>query len=175
MIVCAGDIEDFKFATPIGVGLMKSAIKLTKICLQNLPKEILFVGSAGSYGDCKIGQIYESSLCSNVEIGFFDNLSYTPLKDINVSRETSKDIVVNSSNYITSNKLKSEQFLHNGYDLENMEFFAVRSVAKSFNLKFKGIFYVTNYCDENAHEDFIKNFKTSKKRLFEYIKDKKKI
>lgn len=172
MMVCAGEMESFSFATPIGVGLIQSAINLTKICMNHRPKELIFVGSAGSYGKCKVGKIYESSISSNVEIGFFDKFSYTPLKNNNVSRETLNGIVVNSSNFITTESEKSKQFLENGYDLENMEFFAVQSVAKNFNLNSKGVFFVTNYCDKNAHEEFIKNYKNAIKELTFYMENR---
>ena len=46
MIVCAGSVESFKFAVSIGIGLVESAINLTKIlspiiwCLSLLTKKI---------------------------------------------------------------------------------------------------------------------------------------
>lgn len=175
MIVCAGEKESFEFATPIGIGLIQSAINLTKLCIEQNPKEIIFVGSAGSYGKCKIGEIYESSKSANIEIGYFDKLSYTPLKIENVSRETLEEIVVNSSNFITCNKQTSKQMLANGYDLENMEFFSVQNVAKKFDIKSRGYFFVTNYCDENAHKDFIKNHELALKELSKFAKKRLKI
>ena len=43
MIVSAGKNETFPFARPIGVGLVESAINLTKLCLFNRPEYILFI------------------------------------------------------------------------------------------------------------------------------------
>jgi len=40
-----------------------------------------------------------------------------------------------------------------------MEFFSILSVAKEFEIPVAGIFVITNYTNENAHEDFIKNHK----------------
>lgn len=170
MIVCAGESESFEFAKPVGIGLIQSAINLTKICLHEKPKEIIFIGTAGSYGKCEVGKIYESSHSSNVEIGFYDNLSYTPLTHPNVSRETSGSIIINSSNYITTDEKVSKQFLENGFSLENMEFFAIQSVAKHFNIKSRGVFYVTNYCNKFAHEEFIKNHKNALHELTLHVK-----
>ncbi len=172
LIVCAGESESFDFATPIGIGLMQSAINLTKICLEKKPSEIVFVGTAGSYGKLKIGQIVKSKTSTNVEIGYFEKLSYTPLKNNIVSRETSEDLVVNCSNFITSDENIAKMMLNNGLDLENMEFFAVQSVAKHFGIKSKGIFYITNYCNQNAHCDFLKNHKMALEKLNQYIKKK---
>jgi len=45
MIISAGDIESFHFATPIGIGLVDSAINLTKICIESRPDSITFIGS----------------------------------------------------------------------------------------------------------------------------------
>jgi nucleoside phosphorylase len=49
MIICAGEIEQFGFARAVGIGMVDTAINLTKICIEHRPDEICFVGSAGSY------------------------------------------------------------------------------------------------------------------------------
>ena len=54
MILCAGRNETFDFAKPIGVGLIESAINLTKLVLEEKPAFLFFVGTAGSYGRYKI-------------------------------------------------------------------------------------------------------------------------
>jgi len=83
-----------------------------------------------------------------------------------VSRET----LVNSSNYITTDKTLGKYYMAQNIHLENMEYFAVLKVAQSFGISAGGVFIVTNYCDENAHEDFLKNQKEAMARLTEYIK-----
>lgn len=60
MIVCAGKNEQFDFALPVGIGMIDVAINLTRLCLSQKPKFILFVGTAGSYGEKKIFDIIES-------------------------------------------------------------------------------------------------------------------
>ena len=40
MVVCAGRGEEFSFARVIGVGLIESAINLTKICLTEKVDEL---------------------------------------------------------------------------------------------------------------------------------------
>ncbi len=163
MIVCAGDKESIEGAYPIGVGLINAASNLTKIITGKEIDTLIFIGSAGSYGNYKPFDIVTSCAASQIEISSLFNLSYTPLKDvkiINVSCET--NTIVNSSNYITTDKEVAQKFLEMGCDLENMEFFAVLRVAKDFNIKAKGIFVVTNYCDKFAHSDFIKNLPKAK-------------
>lgn len=174
MIVSAGENETFSFAKSIGVGLIESAIKLTKICLFNRPEYILFIGSAGSYGKHNIFDIVESKNSSNVELSFLENYSYTPIDNaIRIDTKlTSSEIVVNSSNYISINNNLSSQFLDFDIDLENMEFFSVLSVAKEFEIPAFGIFVVTNYTNENAHEDFVKNHKNAMEKLISYLEEK---
>ena len=49
MIICAGGNENFPFAKAIGIGLIESAINLTRICLEFQPKEIIFIVTCGLY------------------------------------------------------------------------------------------------------------------------------
>jgi len=169
MIVCAGRNEVFDFATPIGVGLVESSICLTELVLTKKPDYLLFVGSAGSYGNHQIFDIVPSENAVNIELGFLENKCYTPLENKNVPRETSN--IVNSSNYITTDAKSSKDFLELGIELENMEFFALLSVAKTYNIPVSGIFVVTNYCDENAHTDFMKNHSKAKEILIKHMKE----
>ncbi len=169
LFVCAGKSESFDFAKPIGVGLVNSAIELTKLCLQNKPKEVVFVGTAGSYGELKIGEKVYSDLSANVEISYIEQKSFTPLSECIVSRETLTNKIVNSSNFITADANIAKRFLDIGYDLENMEFFSVQKVASNFGIPSRGVFYVTNYCNENAHEDFLAHHDEAKKFLDEYF------
>jgi len=160
IFLCAGNIESIKGAIPIGVGLFDAFANLHDIITEKQPDEMVFVGSAGSYGRYNIFDIVHSCLASQVESSYLYNDSYTVLQNIkfeNVSCETK--VIVNSSNYITSSKKISDMFLNNGYDLENMEFYSVLYLAKRYGIKAKGIFVVTNYCDKNAHKDFLANQK----------------
>ena len=173
MIVCAGNNETFDFALPIGVGLVDSAIYLTRVLLEKRPEFVLFVGSAGSYGKHQIFEIIESKTASNIELGFLENKAYTPIDNVISSNEVEcEDIVVNSSNYITTSKQAMEQMLKLGIALENMEFFSVMKVAQTFGIPVGGVFCITNYCDENAHRDFIANHGFAKVLLKEYIQKK---
>lgn len=172
MILCAGNSESFKFAVPIGVGLIDSAINLTKIISLNRPNEIVFIGSAGVYADLELLRIYESYTAANYEISALLNKSYTPISyeiDSIVPRETMK---TNSSNFITTDEISAQKFAKMGYNLENMEFYSVLKVAKFYQIPAYGIFVTTNFCNENAHEDFIKNHKESKEILTKYLKTK---
>lgn len=169
MIICAGDIESFDFARPIGIGMVNCAIKLTKIVLDQKPKSLIFIGSAGSYGKYKPFDIIESGAATNIENSFLTDESYTPIENKIVSRETSD--IVNSSNYITTSESLWKLYQKRGINLENMEFFSVLKVAEEFAINAKGIFVVTNYCDKSAHKDFIKNHARSKKLLEIYVKN----
>ncbi len=175
MIVCAGNNENFSFATPMGVGLVEMSINLTRLCLMDPPEYLLFVGTAGSYGAAKVFDIIESKTAANIELCFLQKGCYTPLDNvITTNTQESKDIIVNSSNYITTNKDLAKNFLRFNIGLENMEFFAFLRVAKEFDIPAGGLFCVTNYTDENAHKDFLKNHQKAKALLEEYVRDIKK-
>jgi len=183
MIVSAGHNETFPFAHPIGMGLCESAVNLTRLCLLSPPEFLLFIGSAGSYGKHKIFDIVESKASAQIEVSYLLKKSYTPLKsnlivsDARVSRETplyaltQSDTltIVNSSNYITTDRESAKRFLTLGLALENMEFYSVMQVAKTFQIPCGGIFVVTNHCNREAHDDFVKNHDEAMKRLTNYL------
>jgi len=172
MIICAGTTEQFEFAMPVGVGMLNVAINLTKMCLDKKPDYILFVGTAGSYGEKKIFDIVESKVAANVENSFFSGGSYSPIDNVISSvKDVSRETLVNSSNYITTNKEIGQHYMAQNIHIENMEFFAVLKVAQYFGISAGGIFVVTNYCDENAHEDFLKNQKEGMAKLDAYVKN----
>lgn len=173
MIVCAGNNETFEFATPIGVGLIDSAMSLTRICLTHKPEFFLFVGSAGSYGDYRIHDIIESKTAANIELGFLDHNAYTPIDNVvSAQTEDAKEVIVNSSNYITTSEKAMGQFRALGLGIENMEFFSVMRVAQVFGIPAGGVFCITNYCDANAHRDFIANHGFAKVLLSDHLKSK---
>lgn len=174
MIICAGRSETFKFAEPIGVGLIESSINLTRRCLFDKPDFILFVGTAGSYGKYKIFDIVESKRASNLELSFLHGDSYTPLDNVLESENqmVRNDTIVNSSNYISTNKELCENYNKYGIGIENMEYFSILSVAKEFEIPVAGIFIITNYTDENAHKEFLSNHKEAMSKLTQYLVEK---
>lgn len=174
MIICAGRNETFQFAETIGVGLVESAINLTRTCLFNKPDYFLFIGSVGSYGEHEIFDIIESKRASNIELGFLTNSAYTPLDNVLESdnKFAKNDTIINSSNYISTNADLCKKFNDYGVGAENMEFFSVLQVAREFEIPVAGIFVVTNYTNENAHEDFMKNHKEAMEKLTKYLVDK---
>ena len=170
MIICAGNNETFDYATPMGVGLVEMAMNLTRLCLFDKPEFLLFVGSAGSYGHKNIFDIVESKTASNIELSFLQNKSYTPLDNVVTTNiEGTKDVVVNSSNYISTDAELAKNFLKFGVGIENMEFFSVLRVAQEFGIPAGGVFCVTNFTNANAHDDFIANHAKAKELLSEHV------
>ena len=175
MIISAGQNEIFPFSLPMGVGLMDMSINLTKFLCenrQNLPSEIIFVGSAGLYKEGEILKIYESSVAANIEISSLENKSYSPTESEIASIVPRGTCKVNSLNFITTDQNLAHELFDRGYFLENMEFFAVLKVAQKFQIPAYGIFVATNFCDKNAHADFIRNHEQAKKELEKYLKQK---
>lgn len=170
MFICAGNNETFDFATPTGVGLVETAMNLTRLCLFDKPEFLLFVGTAGSYGEHTIFDIVESKTAANIELAFLQQKAYTPIDNV-VSAHTGggKDIIVNSSNYITTDGTLAQQYGKLGIAIENMEFFSVLRVAREFEIPAGGLFCITNFCDENAHRDFLANHARAKSLLDEHV------
>ena len=140
--------------------------------LNALPSDIIFVGSAGLYKDGEVFEIYESSVAANIEISSLENKSYSPIESKIASIVPRGTCKVNSSNFITTDQNLAHKLFDRGYFLENMEFFAVLKVAQKFQIPAYGIFVATNFCDKNAHADFIKNHEQAKKELEKYLKQK---
>ncbi len=175
MIICAGESESFPFAKAMGIGLIDTTINLTRLCLHRPPPFLLFVGSAGTYGKHEIFDIVESKTASNIENGFFNAGAYTPIDNlVSSSDKVSRETIVNSSNYITTDSSLSLFYIDKGIGLENMEFYAVLKVAKAFNIPAGGVFVVTNRCDKNAHQDFINNHREAMLKLTTYMETKVK-
>ena len=175
MIICAGRNETFQFATPMGVGLIESAINLTRQCLFDKPDFLLFIGSAGSYGEHNIFDIVQSTSAANIELSFLSDDSYTPLDNVLKSdnKLVQSQTIINSSNYISTNEKLSKEFHQYGIGCENMEFYSLVQVAREFNIDIAGIFIITNYTNKDAHKDFIKNHKEAMEKLIKYLEENK--
>jgi len=172
MFICAGESETFDFAKPMGIGMIDMAVNLTRYLEKEKPAFLMFVGSAGSYGKHNVFDIVQTKTATNIENGFFNANAYTPIDNmVSASEDVSRETIVNSSNYITTDSELSKQYLEKGISLENMEFFAVIKVAKLFNIPVAGLFIVTNYCNANAHKDFMDNHTEAMARLTAYIKE----
>ena len=170
MIICAGNSENFSFATPMGVGLIETAMNLTRLCLFDKPEFLLFVGTAGSYGEAKVFDIIESKTAANIELAFLQKSAYTPLENVISTNTTGKkDIIVNSSNYISTDATLTQKFLEFGIGIENMEYFSVLSVAKEFDIPAGGVFCITNYTNKDAHAEFLKNHNKAKELLTQHV------
>ncbi|NPA55142.1 MAG: purine-nucleoside phosphorylase [Epsilonproteobacteria bacterium] len=170
MFISAGVTEVFAFSKPIGVGLIQSAINLTKLCLLQRPTSLTFIGSAGSYDATKyqIFDIVHTSAAAQIESSLLKKESYTIIEQI-ISLNPN-DVIVNSSNYITTDPTTALAFSKFGFYLENMEFYSVLQVAKEFAIPAKGIFVVTNYCTPDAHQQYKQNIAHAKELLIHEIK-----
>ena len=117
-------------------------------------------------------EIYESAHCFNVEASKLTNDFYSPAEceiNLNVSYETKK---CNSSNYICTDENVAARFADLGLELENMESFAVLSVAKRFGISATCFLCATNFCDKNAHQSFLQNHAQAKKNLEYFLQEK---
>jgi len=174
MFICAGESEQFDFAVPVGIGMVDVSINLTRLCMAQKPSFLLFVGTAGSYGEKKLFDIIESKSATQIENSFFTNNAYTPLDNmVSTAEDVSRETIVNSSNYITRDEEVAKVYLAKNIHLENMEYYAVLKVAQTFGVPAAGIFIVTNYCNQDAHEEFLRNHKEAMRRLSVYVKEQR--
>ena len=198
LIVCAGKNEIFSFATSIGVGLVQASVGLTQLCLEKKPEKLVFIGTCGIYKralenfdgvnlnekshdfssqsqeiqSLNLLEIYETRHAFNVEASSFLGDFYSPAAceiNLNVSYETKK---CNSSNYICADERVAARFAAMGLELENMEAFAVLSVAAKFGVDAVCFLCATNFCDSQAHQNFIKNHAQAKKNLENFLQEK---
>ena len=84
MFICASG-ENFSFAKEIGIGLVDSAMMLSNIILKENPKELIFIGSAGSY-DINL-PVYDLLLVEN---------SYSDSSFARVQNNSTYDVVPSS-------------------------------------------------------------------------------
>ena len=172
MFVCAGESEQFDFARAIGIGMTDVAINLTRLCVTQKPEFIFFVGTAGSYGEKRIFDIITSKTATNIENSFFNAGAYTPIDNmVSTAEDVSRETIINSSNYITTDDAVADAYLAKDIHLENMEYYAVLKVAKAFGIPVAGSFIVTNYCNKNAHKDFLDNQREAIQRLSIYMRN----
>lgn len=81
VFVCAGNGEEFSFATPIGVGLVDSTITLSNLLAKGDIGRVIFVGSCGLYDENKeLLKLYQASTVSNTEFGSLVGSFYSPIK-----------------------------------------------------------------------------------------------
>ncbi|WP_120944219.1 phosphorylase family protein [Helicobacter labacensis] len=172
MFVCAGSLERIGMARGVGVGLIESAITLTRLCLLERPTELIFVGSAGSYDpNLPMLSLFKSAQGYQIEQSFVCDQSYTPLENYLEAHSALLDqiclpaVKVNSSNYIHTSPDFARQMQGAGIALENMEFFTLLRVAQSFKIPSVGVFCVTNYISPHAHQEFLDNHDRAKARL----------
>ena len=135
-------------------------------------KENLGAKNLASEKPLKLLEIYESAHCFNVEASKLTNDFYSPAEceiNLNVSYETKK---CNSSNYICTDENLAARFADLGLELENMESFAVLSVAKRFSISATCFLCATNFCDKNAHQSFLQNHAQAKKNLEHFLQEK---
>ena len=174
MILCAGRTEQFSFATPIGVGLIESAYNLSKIISEQKPKQILFVGSCGSYGRLNMLDTFFSASATQIEQSYIYENSYTPIEN-KIINDVSHETIVNSSNYITTDKDASKRYLEMGLGAENMEFYSVLWAAQTAGIEARGFFVVTNYCHQNGQTEYKNNLVKATDVIYDrYEKELKK-
>lgn len=171
LYVCAGGTESFENAFTCGIGLINASINLSKFLAtqKHLPQKLVFIGTCGLYDKSKeLFSIIKSQNATNIEISALLNLSYSPI----ISAQNQQNSAINSSNFISKDLNIAKKFNQINLVAENMEFYAVCEVAKAFNLECEGVFCASNYCENNAHEQFLANHAKAIEILKNYLEQK---
>lgn len=178
LFISAGKIESFSFTKSIGIGLIEASLGLGELLRQEKYDELIYVASCGLYDKNKpLLELFTSELFTNLEYSSLIANFYSPLKlELKLKNNSSlKALNINSSNYICADSKAALLFLKAGWELENMESFAVAMTAKAYKIKASFVFCASNHCDEFAHEHFLKNHSEVKKRLSSFIESNYKL
>ena len=109
-----------------------------------------------------------------IEQSYIHKNSYTPIEN-KIINDVSHETIVNSSNYITTDKKSSDIFLGMGLDGENMEFYSVLWAAQRAEIEAKGFFVVTNYCHADGGAEYKNNLTEATRIIYDrYEKELKK-
>lgn len=167
ILVCAAWQEEIKYldqniehqVITLGIGYLEAALNLESFLNKNpKPKEIIFIGTAGSYSQAlSIGELVNVSSVSLLNIGTVLKQSYIP-KEYE-SFQSSGKIQCLSSLEITNSAELSKKIsnLSSKSLVENMELYGVAKVASRHDIPWSAILGITNYTDENAHQDWKAN------------------
>ncbi len=153
----------------LGIGYLEAALQLNKM-LQDKPySRIIFLGTAGAYSkELPIGEIVSVSQISLLNLGEVLGHSYIPKK---YSSYKSSLHIHSATQPLTTNCLSSLEITKSSdfskkiieyYKLqtalvENMELYGVAKVATEHNIPWSAFLGITNYTNENAHQDWKAN------------------
>lgn len=168
------------YFAPIGIGLVEACLGTIRAITTHKDKkdlQIIFIGSAGTVkkeielmslvtaSKCVLGSLLEMPGKMNKE------LSLKPLPGF-------REVSLWSSLGITSNEDEAKKIAAKfNADCENLELFAVASAASQFDIPVSSLNCITNYNDENAHEDWKRNYEKAAvitaKGIFSWVVSKK--
>lgn len=174
MFICVGNNESFEFAKSVGMGLVDSAIGLTRLILHYAPREIIFVGSAGSYEyfegvDSKLESSLDSAnsafLDSNLSAKNLDSKDSAFLDSKNLDSKNaafnkdSKDSTLNIGDIFYSTHatqlelsfLESKSYtpIDNSVVMESFDFTPEDSIKDSIQHS-KNVTHETNFATQNS-------------------------
>ncbi|MEO1942440.1 MAG: hypothetical protein ABGW77_06065 [Campylobacterales bacterium] len=167
LLLSAGRSEIIPGTVPVGVGFLEAGLQLARLLERGEWDEVLFLGTAGSYGKVPPFWLIESWVGVQWEVGWVEGKGYSPI-ELKVASPRPKsrlklpplpkvEGVLNSSHYITTDWRVGQKFLKLGAIGESMEHFGIIRVGTLTQIPVRGLYLVTNYTDSEAHLSYRRN------------------
>jgi hypothetical protein len=167
LLISAGRTEVIPGTIPVGVGFLEAGLQLARLLEGGEWDEVLFLGTAGSYGEIPPFWLIESWVGVQWEVGWVEGKGYTPIElrveapkpetPLKLPPLPKGEGVLNSSHYITTDWEIARQFRNLGAVGESMEHFGIIRVGALFQIPVRGLYLVTNYTDPAAHLSYRQN------------------
>lgn len=156
-----------------GIGITQAAAKTTVALLRTKAKQVIFVGSSGSYSK-KIPLL--TIVCATESIigdyAFCSAKSYNPknypaifkadngvIKKIkSLKNEKVFFSPISSTISITNNRSWAKKFLKKDHYFENLELYGVAQACSNLGIPWNAISVVTNHIGKNANMEWLKNY-----------------
>lgn len=162
----------------LGIGFLAAGVSLEKILNENPDiGHVYFIGTAGAYSkNLAIGDIVQVTKTNLLNLGSIYEKSYVPQPylqhsaKINSALGAKAKLVDCLSSMEITKSLEASQIICEKHQrerelVENMELYGVASVASKHRMPWTAILGITNYTDENGHQNWQDNHSSVSQKL----------
>ncbi len=175
----ASELGNHFLIEALGIGYLDAALNLERIIKKNDLKQIIFLGTAGSFNK-NHDEIVEVESTELLNIGSNLDISY-PAKHgrYEVYKTEKKLSDLKTCHCLTTAEITKDsafaELISKKYDdeilLENLELYGLAKVASEAGIPWNALLGVTNSIGENAHEEWKVNHERVSKNLCDYFKN----